>query len=178
MIPEILSILYLLVPAYFANMAPVFAKKINFLNYPLDFGLKLRGKRLLGKNKTFRGLLAGVIAGAVIYFIQTYFHKLGFTNFSYINYSDYGLWLGALIGFVTIIGDAIESFVKRQLDKRPGKPWVPWDQLDFVIANFIVLSFFMKFTIINLLLTSIVITLGDIIVQYTGYKLGLKEDFL
>ena len=48
----IISCLYFLLPAGFANMAPVFAKKINFLRYPVDFGLKLRGRRIFGKNKT------------------------------------------------------------------------------------------------------------------------------
>ncbi|OVE74717.1 hypothetical protein BVX95_01430 [archaeon D22] len=178
MINEILSILYLLVPAYFANMIPVIAKKIDFLNYPLDFGKKINGKRILGTNKTFRGLFFGTLAGGLVFYIQKIAHIEGFRAFSYIEYTEFGVWFGFLIGFVTIVGDALESFVKRQLDKKPGKPWVPWDQLDFVIANFIVLSFIIDFSLVSIILTSIVVTLGDMVVQYSGYKLGMKDDFL
>lgn len=178
MITEIISILYLLMPAYFANMTPVFLKKINLINYPLDFKTKFRGKRIFGTNKTFRGLIGGIIVGTIIYYIQQILHTQGFTKFSYIDYTNYSIWLGALIGLVTIIGDAIESFVKRQLDKRPGKPWVPFDQLDFVIANFIVLSFFIQFSWINMIIASILIVMGDIVIQFLGYKIGMKKDIL
>ncbi len=50
------SVIYFLLPAAFANMAPVIFKRVNFLVYPVDFGLKFRGRRLLGENKTIRGV--------------------------------------------------------------------------------------------------------------------------
>lgn len=178
MINEILSILYLLVPAYFANMAPVLVKKIDFLNFPMDLGKEFRGKRILGTNKTFRGLIAGMIFGTIVFYIQQIAYSQGFIRFAYIDYSSFSVFLGTYIGLVTIVGDAIESFVKRQLDKRPGKPWVPFDQLDFVITNFIALSFITSFSIISILIVSAIIVLGDIMVQYVGYRLGFKKDRL
>ena len=63
----ILELLYFMLPAFLANMAPVFAKgHLKFLNRPLDFGLSLFGRPLLGDNKTWRGLVVGVLVGALV----------------------------------------------------------------------------------------------------------------
>ena len=44
----LLSCFYLMMPAYFANMAPVIAKKIfNSLAIPIDFNKKIRNKPIL-----------------------------------------------------------------------------------------------------------------------------------
>jgi len=42
---------WFLLPGYLANSAPVFARKINFLDYPIDFGKKINGKRYLERIK-------------------------------------------------------------------------------------------------------------------------------
>ena len=51
----LLKCFYLMLPAYFANMAPVIVKRIDFLAFPVDFSKTLGKKPILGKNKTFRG---------------------------------------------------------------------------------------------------------------------------
>ena len=66
----LLKCFYLLLPAYFANMAPVLVKKVNLLAYPIDFNAKLKNKPLLGKNKTFRGLFFGIAFSMAISYIQ------------------------------------------------------------------------------------------------------------
>src|SRR3990167_5862066 len=59
-----LEILWLLIPAGFSNMAPVFAAKLlPSWNYPVDLGYGLHGRRIFGSHKTMRGLVAGAIAG-------------------------------------------------------------------------------------------------------------------
>ena len=54
---------------YFANAAPI----ILHGEIPLDFGKKLFGKRIFGDGKTilgtFSGILVGISAGALIYFL-------------------------------------------------------------------------------------------------------------
>jgi len=136
--PEIvflmLSCFYFMLPAYFANMAPVIVKKINFLKYPIDFWHKINNKPIFGKNKTFRGLFFGVLFAIVIAYIQYYFYNNGvFVDLAFTDYSNW-LLIGVLMGFGAIFGDVVESFVKRQLDYPPGKPFVPFDQTDFVIG--------------------------------------------
>jgi CDP-2,3-bis-(O-geranylgeranyl)-sn-glycerol synthase len=40
---------------------------------------------------------------------------------------------GAILGFAALVGDAVKSFFKRRRGKDRGAPWVPFDQLDFVV---------------------------------------------
>jgi len=133
----LMSCFYFMLPAYFANMAPVIVKKINFLKIPIDFGKTFGGKPLFGKNKTFRGLFFGTLFSIVIVYFQFVFYQNGiFVNLSFVNYSNW-LLIGFLFGFGTIIGDLIESFAKRRLGYNPGKPFIPFDQLDFVLGALI-----------------------------------------
>lgn len=47
-----------------------------------------------------------------------------------------GRWLslGLLLGLGAVSGDAVKSFFKRRLGIAPGRPWVPFDQLDFQVG--------------------------------------------
>lgn len=80
---------------------------------PLDGGLVLRdGERLLGSHKTWRGLIAAVLAGA-----------------GCAPWLGIPVTAGALAGALTIAGDALSSFAKRRLRVPPGT-WIPGlDQL-------------------------------------------------
>jgi CDP-2,3-bis-(O-geranylgeranyl)-sn-glycerol synthase len=40
---------------------------------------------------------------------------------------------GAVVGLFALVGDAVKSYFKRRLGKEGGAPWVPFDQLDFVV---------------------------------------------
>ncbi|HET6399618.1 MAG TPA: CDP-archaeol synthase, partial [Candidatus Thermoplasmatota archaeon] len=63
---SILHALWLFLPAYVANMSPVFsAKLLPRWNAPMDGGRTSKdGKRVLGPGKTWRGLVGGIVAGA------------------------------------------------------------------------------------------------------------------
>jgi CDP-2,3-bis-(O-geranylgeranyl)-sn-glycerol synthase len=63
---SILHALWLFLPAYVANMSPVFsAKLLPRWNAPIDGGRTSKdGKRLLGPGKTWRGLVGGIVTGA------------------------------------------------------------------------------------------------------------------
>jgi CDP-archaeol synthase len=88
---------------------------------PLDAGLRVRGRRLFGQNKTLRGVVVMVPATAL--------------SFAAIRagaawlHIDGGLWLlsmwgyagvGAVAGAGFMLGELPNSFIKRQLDVRPG----------------------------------------------------------
>ncbi|MEA3515448.1 MAG: CDP-2,3-bis-(O-geranylgeranyl)-sn-glycerol synthase [Nanoarchaeota archaeon] len=139
----ILQCIYFLLPAYFANMAPViFRKWFSFLAGPMDMGKTFRGKPILGKNKTFRGLVTGILTGIGIAFIQYLIRNTSMAHYLTLPGLDYSLWLhiGFLLGAGAIIGDAAESFFKRQIGIKPGKPFIPFDQTDFVIGSLAFIS--------------------------------------
>lgn len=165
----ILQGLYVFLPAYMANMSPVFSAKLApRWSAPIDGGRMHRdGKRVLGDGKTWRGLvgggllagltalLLGVIAppydggGALAgwdFGLQGFAGPpIGFDGVSCTpdgqcstvdasSASWYAIFLfGFVVGLFALVGDAVESFVKRRLGKERGAPWFPFDQLDFVV---------------------------------------------
>ncbi len=153
---DILTILWIFAPIGFANTGPVTASKLPFLrryNQPLDFGKTYRGKRIFGDHKTIRGIIAGGVVGLLTAGLQILLSAVFSWPESYSMGLDYGstmiLVMGLFMGFGALIGDAVKSFFKRQMNIAPGRSWVPFDQLDFVIGGaiaslpFIVLPFYM-----------------------------------
>lgn len=179
MIDLIIKAAYFFLPAYFSNMMPVFVKRINFLNYPVDFEKTWNKKRILGSHKTFRGFFFGVLSAAIIFEIQRIIYNQGLLKgISLIDYSSAPFFLGALIGFSALLGDSVKSFFKRRFDIRPGKPWVPFDQLDFMIFAILITLPWNGLTMFESFIVMTVIFMFTIIFQYIGYKLGLKKDKL
>ena len=138
MIVDVLFLTYFALPGALANMAPVFAAKgkwTPFLDKPLDMGTSFNGQRLLGNNKTFRGFVWGFVfaLGASLIQLWLYEEFQGVRDFSLINYSGINvLGLSLLMTLGALGGDALKSFFKRQLNKKPGESWIPFDQTDSV----------------------------------------------
>lgn len=167
----ILSSLYLFLPAYFANMCPVFASRLK-----LPFGKPI-SEKLFGSHKTYRGFLAGFIGALIILIIQKTIFDLGFLHsISLLDYKLLNLLPYALaMGIGALIGDVGKSFVKRRLKIAPGEAFIPFDQIDFIIAStvFLMPIYIMplKIFIIALLITPILHLMANIV----AYKLKLKE---
>lgn len=133
---------YFMLPAYFANMTPLIAKKMRILDslaFPIDRGRKFNGNPVLGNNKTLRGLLLGTAAGIGTAYFQLFLFSFDFfRDLSFVDYSSINLFLfGFLLGFGSLVGDIGESFIKRRFGKNPGESWIPWDQIDFVFGALI-----------------------------------------
>lgn len=139
----ILEALWLFLPAYMANMAPVFAMKMfPAWNARIDGGrLWSDGRPVLGAGKTWRGFGAGCLMGAVTGAAQSTirFTEVPFPDMGYA-WSG-GLWgpllLGLALGAGAIVGDAVKSFFKRRTGREGGAPWIPFDQLDFVVGGLV-----------------------------------------
>ncbi len=137
----ILKSIYFVLPAYLANMMPVFFARLHwleFINRPIDSGMKFRGQELFGNHKTWRGLVAGIIGGIIVSMILASVYFLPFFhNLSLFDYSHYWLAFGALAGAGAIIGDLIKSFFKRRINIASGSSWPVFDQLDFILGFFL-----------------------------------------
>ncbi len=117
-------ILYIL-PAYFANGAPV----IFGGGKPLDLGKNfLDGRRIFGDNKTIRGLVFGILSGFLIGFIL-----LGLEALSLLHSDLISLCNVIVLPIGTHVGDLFGSFVKRRVNISPGKSAPVLDQLGFLI---------------------------------------------
>ena len=174
----LLKILYLLLPGAIANMTPVFVRKIKFLDYPLDFNLKFFGKRLFGKNKTFRGLIFGILASILIVLLQSFLYKYkNFYDISFVGYNNINIFgFGFLIGFGVLFGDLAGSFVKGRFGFKPGEHFFVLDQINGGIGFglFVVLPYFMSW---NLFFWMILVWfIGHLIIKYLGYLFGIGKE--
>lgn len=172
----ILQCFYFMLPVYFANMAPVIVKKINILNFPIDFNKTINNSPIFGKNKTFRGLVFGIIFSMIIAFIQYTFYNNGiFINLSFIDYSNW-LLLGFLMGFGAIFGDLVKSFIKRRLNYEPGKAFIPFDQTDFVIGALIFAFPLARLSLDKIIIIIVLSFVLHIIVNHIAFYTKIRKE--
>lgn len=179
---ELIFVFWFFGPAGLANLAAFSAGKVPLLkrfNQPVDFGLKFRNKRILGNHKTIRGFIAGVLAAiACIYlefflYVQTPFIR----DIISLDYTQVNLlFLGFLLGFGAIAGDAIKSFFKRQNNIQPGKSWVPFDQIDYIIGGVIFSAFYIPLSFEQYSVLFILFVILHPVYNHLGYLLKLRKD--
>ena len=110
----IIEELYFALPIYVSNMAPVFARKINLLDYPIN-------EKLFGSHKTYRGYVAGILASIIFFYIQLYLYRFdAIKSISLVNYNEINI---LLIGFLAGFGGlcAICSALSRAISNADLK---------------------------------------------------------
>jgi len=160
MIKWIWEPLWFILPAYMGNTTPIFVKKLKFLNFPVDFGLKFKGRRLFGANKTWRGLFFGSLAGIITSFFQ-----------------GRGIIVGFVLGCGALMGDLLGSFIKRRLNMSPGQPHVLLDQTPYVLVPIVLYALFWPYPLnfgqtLFLILFSLWAHRASNVLYF---KIGLKE---
>ena len=177
MIYDFFAVLYLAVPAFVANMIPIVAAKLNILPSlakPIDANKKWRGRAILGKNKTWRGLFMGIISGSLIALAQFF---LPFFNTIKMIDVPTTLLFGAAAGFGALFGDAIASIIKRQLDIPSGKPFIPLDQIDYILGFIICTIPFVDWTIRDIIFLLGFALIANPITNATAYLFGVKNTY-
>lgn len=173
---EIIGTCLLFLPAGVANMSPVIANKIPGLNKwitPVDFGMKWHGKRILGDNKTWRGIVFGTFMAGLVGLIQYHFLlKIGPVTPLLISLS---IASGMLMGFGALLGDAFESFFKRRLTVDPGASWFPFDQIDYIIGGLLISWPLLHWDLREVIYIFVIYFGLHLIVAYVGYLIGLKK---
>jgi CDP-2,3-bis-(O-geranylgeranyl)-sn-glycerol synthase len=165
----IIKSVYFFLPVYFANMAPVILKKLPALNQPV-------WERKLGKNKTWRGIVVAIVMGTLIFYLQKVAYQNGFTSIALIDYTDFSIMLGFLMGLGAIVGDMVGSYYKRKANIAPGKPWPVYDQLDFVVGAF-AFSFIVYIPPAEMFLVILILSpLLHVLFNLIGYWLKFKKN--
>jgi CDP-2,3-bis-(O-geranylgeranyl)-sn-glycerol synthase len=134
-----LQCMYFMLPAAFANMAPVmFKNALKGLNVPIDGGKTIGKKPVFGSHKTIRGFVVGMITAIAIALLQAWLSGYPFMQgFSVMDYSQgygFAILFGLLMGFGALFGDLAKSFIKRRIGIDAGKPFIPFDEVDFAIG--------------------------------------------
>lgn len=160
---RLLQLAYFMLPAYCANMAPPFTRYWRGWNRPIH-------ERLLGSHKTVLGFLAGVTAGVLVARVQSRIHA----PWSLVDYQHW-LLLGLGLGGGAMLGDALKSLVKRMLHVRPGAPWLPFDQLDFVCGALALTGTHAGLGVADVAAIVTMSFVGDLAVNQLSYRLGIKD---
>ncbi|HSO39401.1 MAG TPA: CDP-archaeol synthase [Labilithrix sp.] len=137
--------LYLFSPLLVSAAMSAFVHRYNLfaaLRKPIDGGRTLRGKRLFGESKTWRGVAIAVAGSIVTVALQKHLLVATAESLAVLDYTRVSpVLLGTAMGAAAMAGELPNSFLKRRLGIAPGttadRParqaafWV-WDQVDLL----------------------------------------------
>jgi CDP-2,3-bis-(O-geranylgeranyl)-sn-glycerol synthase len=182
MLKELFFVWWFFAPSGVANIAAFFSGKNKYLkkySYPADFYLRFRDKRVLGDHKTIRGFVFGTLSSIAIVYIQIYLynsfdflHDLVLIDYNSIN----PILFGFLSGFGALFGDSVKSFFKRQVNIKPGKSWIPFDQIDYILGGILFTSFYISLNTEQYVYLFLVWFLLHPLTTVLGYLFKLKEE--
>jgi CDP-2,3-bis-(O-geranylgeranyl)-sn-glycerol synthase len=161
-IAHLLQLAYLMLPAYAANMAPPFVRFWKGWNRPIHASA-------LGNHKTVLGFAAGVIAAVLTTGAQAAIQVPS----PLLDYSQWP-WLGLGFGAGAMTGDCVKSYFKRRRNIVPGRPWIPFDQLDFVIGALLAIGPFSALDLGDAVSIVVMSFIGDMAVNRLAYAIGVK----
>lgn len=160
-VEDLLWLLIFILPAYFANSAPV----IFGGGTPMDFGRKAWDKRrCLGDGKTWRGFIAGVAIGTLV----------GLAEAGLLQNNIYVLY-GFMLSFGALAGDAFGSFMKRRLGMKRGSPTFAVDQLPFLFFALGVASPAYLPSLEGIAFLTLLTYLLHVSTNFAANRLGLKR---
>lgn len=181
----------LFAPLLFAGVLAAVVIKWDLLAWsrrPIDGGLAVRGKRLFGDNKTWRGLLVAVVGSAVFAVLQA---RCPLAALDVRTLTDWTLtdWdgvpaalFGALMGLGAVLGELPNSFTKRQLGIGPGKStkgplsilFYVLDQVDLLFGAWLLIGWWVRPSAL-LVAGSFVLALAvHPMVSLVGWLLGVR----
>lgn len=185
------QILYLGSPLLLVAIASGLCVKydcLSRLKSPLDFGRSLRGRRIFGDHKTWRGLVLNLFFCVLGTLIQTWLMHQGYIPawLPLLDYRRFGYLAGILLGIGMTMGELPNSFLKRQVEIPPGgKKEGPlgiffflFDQVDLIIGIWICLFLLVR-PDLTLVLWSFLLTIVlHMMISVIGYSLGMRETIL
>ena len=148
-------------PSYVANAAPL----VFGGGRPLDADRRfIDGHPIFGAHKTVRGLVAGILAGSLVGFGESFIEpRLALA--------------GLAISLGAVLGDLLGAFVKRRLDMKPGRLFPVVDQLDFVLGALVISYPLFPMSLVSVLIVVVVTPPIHLATNLGAYLLGLKKTY-
>lgn len=144
-----------------ANGAPILLDKAlgRRMNFPLDGALTAwDGRRLLGESATVRGVLGAAIATAALATLLGQDPRVG-----------------AMVGLLSMCGDAASSFVKRRLGLAPGEKATGLDQVPESLLPLLVVADRYGLMEKDIALLVLAFTLFDMVASRLLFRLNLRK---
>lgn len=175
MLDAFLHDLWLFAPAFLANAMPVIAKKLPVLrrwDTPIH-------ARILGKNKTVRGLVSGTVAAMLLALLQ-----FGLSGSPWLpDVSDvltspwFALLAGFLLGAGALLGDIAESSLKRRMGIPPGEALPVVDGIDYILGAFLLLWPLYLPPLSSAFLLLVFAPIGSLAANMVAYQLRWKQQW-
>ena len=170
--------------AYAAHAPVLRFDLLRALAVPLDGGLTVRGRRIFGANKTWRG--------AVVMFIGVILTTLlvarwpAWTIHWPLPLRTHPLAYAALLGLGFVAGELPNSFLKRQLGIQPGAQRRSvlgvalsiFDQADFVPGIWLSLAPLWLMPPAQALVVFAVAVVAHLLINVIGYAIGARKTWI
>ena len=192
----------LIIKMYMTLLGPILAGIVNSifcklnvfnsLKKPLDFNKKIKGKRIFGDNKTWKGLIGYIFFNIIFMVLVGIIYKacnIEKLNFFYINHNNtllFNILVGALLGLFYALFELPNSFMKRRLDIKPGKTikgpkkyfFIFLDQADSVFGVALVVWMFYPIGLKVYLLYILVGAVTHLLINMLLYALHLRKNLV
>lgn len=161
MIAEFLQLLLLII---IANGAPILIRMVlnDNLSLAVDFGIKLSdSNRLFGSSKTWRGILAALLATTIVATLLGYPAETGF-----------------LIAVYAVLGDLLSSFIKRRFAMAPSSKAPLLDQIpESLFPALMLMQIFNLETLSVILLVFFFTTIDMVVTHFLYHWRVFKKSF-
>lgn len=176
--------IWVFIPAMVPNTAAALIRG----TVPVDFGRSIGGARILGDGKTWRGFIGGALFGVALGLLMVWLSSLCGSEDHWGFGPSWNDNVGLLfcLAFGSLIGDMIGSFVKRRLNFERGAKVPILDQFDYVFGAFLLVGLFYPqwlyatyldgYHLLALLVMLFIVYAAHRIVNYIGWKMGVKEN--
>ena len=156
-----LIFLELFVMLVLANGAPVVAAGLlnGLWSAPVDGGRSWRdGRPILGKSKTWRGVVSGALACGLFSLIT----GLGFV-------------FGVVFGVLGLVGDMLSSFIKRRLALASSARAVGLDQIPEALLPMLLAMWWLPVSGWVVIGVVVLFTLSNIVASPLLYRMGIRR---
>lgn len=145
-----------------ANSAPILIRHFSMVekfSYPLDCGLRfVDGRRVLGDSKTWRGIIAAIIATLLCsVLIQT------------------GWVTGVVVAVAAMLGDSLSSFVKRRLGIAPSAMAIGLDQIPESLLPLCCLHYFWQLAWFDIGVLVVLFLILELVVSRILFRLRIRN---
>ena len=155
---ELLSLLLLII---IANGAPILIRWLlnDGFNLAVDFGQKLPDKnRLFGPSKTWRGILAALIATTTAAWLFGHSPETGL-----------------LVAVYAILGDLCSSFIKRRLSMQPSSMAPLLDQVPESLFPALMMMHTFNLDISAVILLVLIFVIIELFLSHILYRWGVRR---
>ncbi|MBX3616495.1 CDP-archaeol synthase [Nitrosomonas sp.] len=149
---EFLQLLFLIITA---NGAPVLVRLLlkDHLDLAIDFGAKfVDGNRIFGSSKTWRGIIAALLATSIAAFLL-----------------EHSLETGFQIAVFAIFGDLLSSFIKRRLGMKSSSKAFLLDQVPESLLPAVMMKHSFALAPVDILFLVFIFVVIDLVMTYILY---------